>query len=82
MSRLDRAWTMRASCARNEADQSTGMATVATCVGCWVRDDCLAAVMRAEDRGRVDHGVAGGLTRRERNSLRRLIQSGVVQITY
>ena len=82
MRRPDRLWTDRAACARNNADPSRVTPTLATCVGCWVRDDCLAAVMRAEDRGRVDHGIAGGLTRIERNSLRRLIQSGVVQVSY
>ncbi|MFJ3222795.1 WhiB family transcriptional regulator [Streptomyces sp. NPDC086783] len=72
MSRVEREWETRAKCRTADPDElfvegaAQNRAKV-LCSGCLVRTECLAHALD----NRIEHGVWGGMTERERRSLLR-----------
>ncbi|MEU3838667.1 WhiB family transcriptional regulator [Streptomyces sp. NPDC028635] len=69
---MDSGWNERAACKDADPDElfADGAAqhrAKALCTGCPVRTECLAYALDA----RIDHGVWGGMTERERRALLR-----------
>ena len=69
---MPREWTLRAACRYGEPDAlfvegAAQQAAKRVCAGCPVRLPCLADALD----NRIDHGVWGGMTDRERRALRR-----------
>jgi WhiB family redox-sensing transcriptional regulator len=68
----DEAWGERARCRSSEPDAMFVMgaaqrAATKICIGCPVRAECLATALD----GRIEFGVWGGLTERQRRALLR-----------
>ncbi|MEU1015338.1 WhiB family transcriptional regulator [Streptomyces sp. NPDC005898] len=68
----EQAWSARARCRTADADHlfvegAAQQKAKALCAGCLVRTECLAYAL---DR-RIEHGIWGGMTERERRALLR-----------
>lgn len=79
-----RHWDLHAACAGMDTEQFFGNhPTVAkrVCAKCPVVDDCLAYTLRVEPEERaMRHGVAGGMTPKERHRFHNLLREAGIGI--